>query len=201
MEGWRGSGLRRLFAPGFLCLESFGIRVGDFHAGVGIGGAARNIIQDLLARNGDNDGTLIAREIFFPDFLDRSESGVLISLNIFGKVTGIAGVLVVGVEGIGNSAETTQALEALDFLRESEISRLIEFRPGGSVATKHFNLLVDSFFQVFRFHAWTGSNIAGRNGAELQRLIAAFNGLSNLFFIDKLAVKAARFASSEDLNE
>ena len=114
MEGDGRTSWWRSFAPVLLVFKGLGVGWGEFCVGIGVGGAAGDVVDDLFARDAvDNDG-LILVEILGSDLFDAVGGDGLVAGKVFAEVAGVSGVLVVAVEGVGYAAEAAEALEAGD---------------------------------------------------------------------------------------
>ena len=70
--------------------NSGGVGSDEFHVGVGVFGAARDVVDDLFAGDGVDDDALIFGEYLLADLFDRGDGRVLVAGDVFGQIAGVS---------------------------------------------------------------------------------------------------------------
>ena len=106
--------------------------------------------------------------------------------------------MVVTVQAVGNSTESSQRLKACDDSRFDHVARPHELLGRGPVLPKRIQLRVDHFLEVLQFHAGFGRHLHFEHGTKNQRLLIHGHVLRNLFFIHKFLVQSAGLSAAEN---
>ena len=93
--GWAGGG--RGLTPVLLLLEIGSVGLGELGVGVGVVGAAGDVVDDFFAGDAIDDDALVRAEVLAGDLFDGDDCGCLVTGDVFGEIAGIVEELVVAV--------------------------------------------------------------------------------------------------------
>src|SRR5205807_1954263 len=114
VEGACRAGLWCGLAPVLLLFKLRSVWRGEFGVGVGVVGAARDVVDYFFAGDAVDDDALIFAEVLAGDLLDGADICGLVAGDVFGEVAGVVEELVVAIEGVSYSAKAAEALQADD---------------------------------------------------------------------------------------
>ena len=158
-----GSGL----APVLLLLEVGSVGLGELGVGVGVVRAAGDVVDYFFAGDAVDDDALIRAEVLAGDLLDGGDGGGLIAGDVFGEVAGVVEELVIAVEGVGDTTEASETLEADDFSGDVYGASAVEFSLGGTVGLETCDFFPEGGFEGLEGDVGFGGDVALRNGAQL----------------------------------
>ena len=144
---------------------------------------------------------MVFAEVFHGCGFDGCGCDGLIAGEVFAEIAGVAGVLVVAVEGVGYAAKTAEALEPADKTGEVDSTCGIELFLSWAFGLKFVDLLPEGGFEVFELHVGLGGDGALGDGGELEGVVEATNGLSDLLFVDEDLIETAGLCAAEDVDE
>ena len=144
---------------------------------------------------------MVFAEVLGGDLFDGGDGCGLVAGDVFGEVAGVVEELVVAVEGVGDAAEAAEALEADDLVGDVDGAGAVEFGLGGTVGLQAGYFFPEGGFEGVEGDVGFGGDVALGDGAELEGVEIAGDGLGDLLLVDELAVEAAGFAAAEDVDE
>ena len=147
MEGDGGAGRGYCLAPALLLFKGRGIGWGELDVGVSVVWAAGDVVDDLFARYAGDDDGLVFVEVFVCGLLDAGNGSRLIAREVLAEIAGVAGVLVVVVERVGDTTEAAESFEADDLLREVDDAGGVELPLGGAFGLESGDLLPEGGFE------------------------------------------------------
>jgi hypothetical protein len=165
VEGYGGARGGSGLAPILLLLEVGGVGLGELGVGVCVVGAAWDVVDYFFAGDAVDDDALIGAEVLAGDLLDGGDGGGLVAGDVLGQIAGVVEELVVAVEGVGDTAEAAETLEADDFSGDVDGAGAVELGLGGAVGLKAGYFFPESGFEGFEGDVGFGGDVTLGDGA------------------------------------
>ncbi len=201
VKGDVGTGRGWGFAPVLLLFKLRRVGRGEFGVSIRVLGAARNVVNHFFAGDTVDDDALVFAEVFAGDLLDGGDGCGLVAGDVFGEIVGVVEKLVVAIERVGYSAKAAEALEADDLAGDVDGTGAVEFGLGGSFGLQAGYFFPEGGFESVEGDSGFGGDVAAGDGAELEVVEIAGDGLGDLLLVDELAVETAGFAAAEDVDD